>query len=196
MTQGGPSRTPPHPELTADGRFVRAAVVSAVNYPRTQNGHIRNDTRDVSRRMLPGPDMLISRRNCAEDDRACTRVTRRNLHGKEGVDGSSPSEGSAKSPLRGVFLSARLADRPGCGGYGAFYGAFRSRTPLGPPPWVRHLQPQGTMGRVARRPKSPPLKVELWSDASLGNGPAALVTPWLRVSKRGSLRLRLCSTRV
>ncbi len=25
------------------------------------------------------------------------------LHGKEGVDGSSPSEGSAKSPLRSVF---------------------------------------------------------------------------------------------
>ena len=31
-------------------------------------------------------------------DRACTRVTPRNLHGKEGVDGSSPSEGSAKRP--------------------------------------------------------------------------------------------------
>jgi hypothetical protein len=33
------------------------------------------------------------------------------LHGKEGVDGSSPSEGSAKAPLTGLFLSVRVARR-------------------------------------------------------------------------------------
>ena len=31
-------------------------------------------------------------------------------HGKEGVNGSSPFEGSAKSPLTGILRSARLAD--------------------------------------------------------------------------------------
>jgi hypothetical protein len=32
-------------------------------------------------------------------------------HGKEGVDGSSPSEGSAKAALTGLFLSDRVARR-------------------------------------------------------------------------------------
>ena len=63
---------------------------------RTQNGHIRNDTRDVSRRMSSVSNDRICRRNRVADDRACTRVTPRNLHGKEGVDGSSPSEGFEK----------------------------------------------------------------------------------------------------
>src|SRR6266545_8115555 len=98
-----------------------------------------------------------------------------NLDGKEGVDGSSPSEGSAKSPLRRHFLSARLAGRPGCGGYGALYGAFRLRTSLGAPHRVRFYGP--TDG---------PSKVELWSDASSGNGPAALVTPRPLAPERGA----------
>src|SRR5207247_7928752 len=49
------------------------------------------------------------------------------LHGKEGVDGSSPSEGSAKTPETGAFArsrSDRLAPGRACGGYGAVYGAF------------------------------------------------------------------------
>jgi hypothetical protein len=40
-------------------------------------------------------------------DRACTRIPLPNLHGKEGVDGSSPSEGSAKAPQNGAFCFAR-----------------------------------------------------------------------------------------
>src|SRR5437588_5433096 len=39
------------------------------------------------------------------------------LHGKEGVDGSSPSEGSSKSPASGRLLLPRLvAFRPTCSG--------------------------------------------------------------------------------
>jgi hypothetical protein len=37
------------------------------------------------------------------DDRACTRLPSQNFHGKEGVDGSSPSEGSAKLQLMRGF---------------------------------------------------------------------------------------------
>jgi hypothetical protein len=70
---------------------------------RTQNGHIRNDTRDVSRRMFPACNRAICRRKCVARDRACTRVTPRNLHGKEGIDGSSPSEGSAKAAQIAAF---------------------------------------------------------------------------------------------
>src|SRR6266540_987241 len=49
-------------------------------------------------------------------------------HGKEGVNGSSPSEGSAKVPHNGAFFSDRLAGSRTWGRYGALYGAFRSKT--------------------------------------------------------------------
>jgi hypothetical protein len=73
-------------------------VVSVGSRTRTQNGHIRNDTRDASRRIFRGRIRPICRENYVASDRACTRVTLRNLHGKEGVDGSSPSEGFDKVP--------------------------------------------------------------------------------------------------
>jgi hypothetical protein len=53
-----------------------------------------------------------------------------NLDGKEGVDGSSPSEGFAKAPLVGAFMlfcSGLVARRRTCGRYGAVSGAFRSK---------------------------------------------------------------------
>jgi hypothetical protein len=79
------------------------AVVQTDDSPRTQNGHIRNDTRDVSRRIPDAWIGAICRRNCVASDRACTRVTLPNFHGKEGVDGSSPSEGSAKAAEIAAF---------------------------------------------------------------------------------------------
>jgi len=76
---------------------------------RTQNGHIRDDTRVVSRRIAIACDRWICRKNCVANDRACTRVTLLNFHGKEGVSGSSPEEGSTKAPETGLFLSDRFA---------------------------------------------------------------------------------------
>src|SRR5207249_10434418 len=43
------------------------------------------------------------------------------FHGKEGVDGSSPLEGSAKAAHTGLFLSGQFADSGTCGRYGALY---------------------------------------------------------------------------
>jgi hypothetical protein len=51
------------------------------------------------------------------------------IDGKEGDDGSSPSEGSAKAPQNGAFCSLELARLTTCGRYGAAYGAFRSKRP-------------------------------------------------------------------
>src|SRR6266516_2387462 len=48
----------------------------------------------------------------------CHRL-RSTFHGKEGVDGSSPSEGSAKAPHAGFFFSDRFADYGTWGRYGA-----------------------------------------------------------------------------
>jgi hypothetical protein len=73
-----------------------------VNSSRTQNGHIRNDMRDVSRRMCAVRTSSICRRNCVAIDRGCTRMTPRNLHGKEG----SPvrvRQRALKSPQNGDF---------------------------------------------------------------------------------------------
>src|SRR5262249_2831032 len=93
------------------------AVVGAVNSPRTQNGHIRNDTGDASRRIWTAFSSPSCRRKCAANDRACTRVTLQNLHGKEGVSGSSPEEGSAKAPHNGAFClgsrGVQILDRVG-----------------------------------------------------------------------------------
>jgi len=87
----------------------RFSVVRTDNKPRTQNGHIRNDTRDVLRRISGPSNGAICRRMCVAGDRACPRVTPRNLHGKEGVDGSSPSEGFERSPAIAGLLSSRTA---------------------------------------------------------------------------------------
>ncbi len=50
------------------------------------------------------------------------------FHGKEGVDGSSPSEGFQKACTAAAYRAEPLAPSSTCGGYGALYGAFRSKT--------------------------------------------------------------------
>ena len=54
-------------------------------------------------------------------------MTLRNLHGKEGVDGSSPSEGSAKAPHVGAFVITEvfIAEQAK-----ARYPLFRSVDPI------------------------------------------------------------------
>jgi hypothetical protein len=54
-----------------------------------------------------------------------------NFHGKEGVDGSSPSEGSAKAPLTGLFGMCSVGVEGHQGRYGAAYGAFAQRSRSG-----------------------------------------------------------------
>ena len=68
-----------------------------------------------------------------------THANRFGAHGKEGVDGSSPSEGLQNPPLTGIFRSGRLADRATCGGYGAVYGAFAHAKSTSSAPERGHL---------------------------------------------------------
>jgi hypothetical protein len=57
----------------------------------------------------------------------CDRLPE-SFHGKEGVDGSSPSEGSAKAPQIGVFLFRISLRETQCAvGMEPFYGAFSLR---------------------------------------------------------------------
>jgi hypothetical protein len=48
-------------------------------------------------------------------------------HGKEGVDGSSPSEGSAKAPFVGAFSSGQLAGSAAWVGMEPFMELLRSK---------------------------------------------------------------------
>src|SRR5882724_1265182 len=65
---------------------------------------VREREHDRSRAGTGGTSLTpICRTNAAANDRPCTPVPSPNFHGKEGVDGSSPSEGSAKAPQNEVF---------------------------------------------------------------------------------------------
>jgi hypothetical protein len=88
------------------------------------------------------------------------------LHGKEGVSGSSPEEGSAKAPQTGVFQVSQLAPEPTCSGYGAVYGAFRFRPAsckcpkrgfsdaLPPPPQVLTQPPSAPRSPLSKRERA------------------------------------------
>jgi hypothetical protein len=126
--------------IRGSGHATGWSVAGLVNNARTQNGHIRNDTRDVSRRISSPSNSRICRRNCVGSDRACTRVTPRNLHGKEGVDGSSPSEGSHKVPANRQFRVVRPSNTRTHFGHicGTRDASRRRATPSDTTSWTRH----------------------------------------------------------
>ena len=103
---------------------------------------------------------LICRTNVLADDRACTPVPPQHLHGKKGVDGSSPSEGSTKAAQIAAFSVGQLARVPVCGRYGAGYGAFSlgrlSKGPFSPPGARGDGRAPETVPERHRRPSAPP----------------------------------------
>ena len=80
------------------------------NAARVRDGYIRSSTRGHTRARPTRPEGSFCRRNVIASARSCPPVPPLNLHGKEGVDGSSPSEGSisvrkpCKSPSSVVWL--------------------------------------------------------------------------------------------
>lgn len=69
----------PDPAAERLSSRMKTTVVGLSNCPRTQNGHTRRDTRDVSRRIYASPNRLVCRRKRVACDRACTRVTLQNF---------------------------------------------------------------------------------------------------------------------
>jgi hypothetical protein len=65
----------------------------------------RRNQRQAGQMDQPRP---ICRRKCVASDRACTRVTLRKPHGKEGVGGSSPPEGFVFLPAQVRYPSSGL----------------------------------------------------------------------------------------
>jgi hypothetical protein len=82
---------------------VPSCVLRSDNGPRVRDGYIRESTCGHARALPTHAHRPICRRNVIASARPCPPVPPGNLHGKEGVDGSSPSEGSAKAPHIGAF---------------------------------------------------------------------------------------------
>src|SRR5580765_1821482 len=107
-------------ELASDK--AACSVLRTDNTARVRDGYARTSTNDHARARWTRPEPLFSRTNVLANDRACTPLPPQNLHGKEGVDGSSPSESFGKGqqmafllPLREMTLSratGNLSPRP------------------------------------------------------------------------------------
>jgi hypothetical protein len=87
-------------------------VLRTDNAPRVRDGYVSEGTPGHGRALPTPAEGSICRTNALADDRACAPLPPQNFHGKEGVDGSSPSEGSAKPPQNGLFflgMTCRIA---------------------------------------------------------------------------------------
>ncbi len=82
---------------------LTSVVLTTDNAPRVRDGYISRGTRGYARARETRLERSISRRNVTASARPCLPVPPLNLHGKEGVNGSSPLEGFVRNPANGSF---------------------------------------------------------------------------------------------
>ena len=87
-------------------RGEELSVYKTDNKTRVRDGYISLSTRGHARARQTRCEDSICRRNVTASARPCPPVRPLNLHGKEGVSGSSPEEGSCRSPAKVGFLSS------------------------------------------------------------------------------------------
>jgi hypothetical protein len=87
-------------------------VLRTDNKPRVRDGYISKSTLGHARAMPTHHELPACRTNVLVNARACTRVPPQSLHGKEGVDGSSPSEGFRKGQQMAFLLPLNDTTRP------------------------------------------------------------------------------------
>jgi hypothetical protein len=92
-----------NPREAHHARLILSPVSRTGNAPRVRDGYVRLSTNGNGRTLPTHGRRPICRTNVAADVHSCTPIPPLNLHGKEGVNGSSPLEGSAKAPLVGAF---------------------------------------------------------------------------------------------
>jgi hypothetical protein len=73
--------------------FNALSVLRIDNITRVRDGYNRLSTRGHARTSATQSDLPICRENVPADALPCPPLPTQNLNGKEGVDGSSPSEG-------------------------------------------------------------------------------------------------------
>ena len=161
-----PSRTSGELERNRCGRYSPAAFrqtrcLSRRQPADTKRTHQKRHARRLATYPAP-PDNPICSRNCVASDRPCTRVTRGNLHGKEGV-GSASAPGRSDRPAR----PRRFA----IGGYGgrsdvsSHVRTRSSRCTSGEKPCKRRLSAETRVHAGNRRswiaPRRSPVRVRL-----------------------------------
>src|SRR6476659_3136830 len=89
---------------------ARASSVSKTDDgARVRDGYVSPSVRGHARALATPAERPICRTNVLANDRACTPLPPQNFHGKEGLDGSSPSEGFKKSPAKGLVVLPAVA---------------------------------------------------------------------------------------
>jgi hypothetical protein len=106
----------------------RERVVSPGDRTRTQNGHIRNDTHDVSWRWPPPEIGRICRRSRVGDDRAGPHVTLGDFMVKRGSTVRVRRRALQKRCTSAVLRMCSVRFEASESVNGALYGAFASRT--------------------------------------------------------------------
>jgi hypothetical protein len=134
-------------------------VLKTDNAPGVRDGYIGESTPGHARAVTTRAEGPFCGRNVIASARACTPLPPQNFHGKEGVDGSSPSEGFAKAPQMGPFRLGKIALWLSVLGH----GKRRGKTGLG-----------DCARSVARRACN---RSSSYGRRSLTNGPAALERP-------------------
>jgi hypothetical protein len=79
------------------------SVWQSDNDPRVRDGYLNLGACGYARALSAHVKGRACRKNMITSDRACTPIQPLNLHGKEGVDGSSPSEGFDEMPANRHF---------------------------------------------------------------------------------------------
>ena len=93
----------PKPGMLRCIELFSLSVLQWDNSPRVRDGYASLSTPGHVRSLLTRREQPVCRTNAPANDRACTPVPSQNLHGKEGVDGSSPTEGFLiKAPKNGL----------------------------------------------------------------------------------------------
>jgi hypothetical protein len=98
----GRPRRPPH---------FRIRVLRTDNEPRVRDGYISLGTRGHARARQARRESPICRKNVIASARPCPPVPPVNLHGKEGVSGSSPEEGFYKRPANRDIVACSARSR-------------------------------------------------------------------------------------
>ena len=108
LTKGAADQSRPRGQL-GTARVPRPVllVLETDNEPQVRDGYISSSTSGHTRARSTRLEGAICRKNVSARAPPCPPVPPLNLHGKEGVDGSSPSEGLHKSPANGHFYVAR-----------------------------------------------------------------------------------------
>jgi hypothetical protein len=94
-----------------------APVLKTDNTPRVRDRYVSLSTSGYARALATRTEARICRPNVPANDRTCPPFPPQNFHGKEGVDGSSPSEWFSQKPCKWAYSVACFDENCSLRGY-------------------------------------------------------------------------------